>query len=827
MDRGFPSNLSTLDSPNRGARTGRHSILPRSRLAQAVSLAVMASTSAPVLSQQLEEVIVTATKRAESVLDVSVAMTAMTGAETRLLNLNDMKDLVSFTPGFTGNSKDSFLDTVSIRGIRTNLFGNGAEPSIGMYINGTYQGRTGAGVSSLFDVERTEVLRGPQGFLFARGAVSGAVDVITAKASTEGVEGFIEGDFGERGVFVAEGAVNLPINDNFAVRIAGFHTEEDGYVDNLFGGPDLIAHDNDSLRVSFRYENDKLTGDLIFQYDDRNQEGSIYRPTGLGPNFNGGPVAYLHGGQPPRLGDERTVNIDGAENSRDIAEVFSTTLLLDYDLGFATLSSLTSYKDHDYEYGEDFDGFPIRLADYEQIQEGQYFEQELRLASNSEGPLSWYVGASYYQEDIETTFGNIRNEDTYCDAYFNYYNYVYYGNTERGCSTDYFNYVFSYVYGYEFTPSSNGLINDYNDTVGDYEGYSAYVEVGYAFNDQFDVTAGLRYSYDERTYSNFRRPDIGGSLFAGAASGQVATPQGPVSGNGDWSAITYRLAANYRPNEETLLFGSVSTGYKPGGYDVYGFTDIATGAGIPFGGEAIPGQAVPSRFEEETVTSYEVGYKGRLFDGRAQISWTAFFYQYEDLQSFTSIENPGGPGSIEVSGNAGKVDGWGSELEVYAALTNNINLRVGASWLDSEGTELQFFCGEGVNVGGDENSCEGESIPLTPEYTAFVVLNGAFPLGEGELFGNIAWSWEEEARGDWIPEALNPTNVVTFLNQTDIVLGYQTDSWTISGYVENVFDENWDDGSFVEQLEGGPFFPQTRFGPSRPRTAGIRGSYNF
>lgn len=416
----------------------------RSRLAHAVSMALFAGTSAaPLSAQQLEEVVVTATKRAESVLDVSLSMTAMTGSESRLLNLNDIKDLIQFTPGITGNSKDSFLDTISVRGIRTNLFGNGAEPSIGFFMNGTYQGRTGAAVSGLFDVERSEVLRGPQGFLFARGAVTGAINVITEKASTEGIEGFAEVDVGERGVFVFEGGVNIPITDNFAMRIAGLHTEEDGYVENLFGGPDLIAHDNDSLRVSFNYNTEKFNGDLILQYDDRNQAGSIYRVTGEGPNFFGDKSLLLSGGEPWEVGNRRNVNINDEVGSRDKAEVFSATLLMDYDLGFATLSSISHYKDHDYEYGEDFDGLPITLFEYEQFQSGEYFETELRLTSQGDGPLSWYTGVSYYQEDIDTLFGQLQSEDVYCDLYLNYYLYA--GQAYRGCQA-YYEYI-----GYDFT----------------------------------------------------------------------------------------------------------------------------------------------------------------------------------------------------------------------------------------------------------------------------------------------------------------------------------------------------------------------------------------
>jgi iron complex outermembrane receptor protein len=809
---------SSRINPTNAQRPQRHGSRPN-RLAQAVSLALFTGASAgPLSAQQLEEVVVTATKRAESVLDVSVSMTAMTGTESRLLNLNDIKDLISFTPGITGNSKDSFLDTVSVRGIRTNLFGNGAEPSIGFFVNGLYQGRTGAAVSGLFDVERSEVLRGPQGFLFARGAVTGAFNVITEKASTEGTEGYAELDVGERGVFVFEGAVNVPLTDNLAMRVSGLHTEEDGYVENLFGGPDLIAHDNDSLRVSFNYNTDKFNGDLIFQYDDRNQAGSVYRVTGEGPNFTSDRSLLLSGGVPWNVGNDRNVNINDEVGSRDVAEVFSVGLLMDYDLGWATLSSITGYKDHDYEYGEDFDGLPITLFEYEQFQSGEYFETELRLTSNDEGPLNWYAGVSVYREDIDTTFGNIQSEDVYCDLYLNYYLYA--GQAYRGCSAYFEDYL-----GYEFTPSTNGLINDYNETKGTYEGYSAYVEVGYAFSEQFDVAVGMRYQYDERDYSNERLPDLGGSIFSGGVQGVLPTPDGALSDSQSWNDTTFRVVANWRPTENTLLFGSIATGYKPGGYDTYGFENIATGQASE--GEALLGRDRPADFDEETVTSFEVGYKGSLMDGRVQLSWTAFLYEYKDLQSFFTQPNPNGAGFQTVAGNVGVLDGWGSELEFSAALTDNVTLRVGGSWLDSEANNVQAFCGAAEDLGGTVDDCEGEPLPLAPEFTAFAVLNGSFPVGSrgGALFGNIAWSWEDDMRGDWIPPSLSEQTIRT-LDQTDIVIGYKEESWIISAYVENAFDNTWEDGTFGEGFDLSPY-PQYVFGPARPRTAGVRLSYSF
>jgi iron complex outermembrane receptor protein len=143
----------------------------------------------------------------------------------------------------------------------------------------------------------------------------------------------------------------------------------------------------------------------------------------------------------------------------------------------------------------------------------------------------------------------------------------------------------------------------------------------------------------------------------------------------------------------------------------------------------------------------------------------------------------------------------------------------------SEANDVQAFCGEAEDLGGTVDDCEGEPLPLAPEFTAFAVLNGRIPMGAGELFGNLAWSWEDDMRGDWIPPSL-AEQVIPTIDQTDIIIGYQTDSWVVSGYVENVFDNTWSDGTFGESFDGSPY-PQYVFGPARPRTAGVRASYSF
>jgi iron complex outermembrane receptor protein len=420
----------------------------RSALSQAITIALVVGGAPGVALAQageLEEITVTATKRAESIMDVPLAISAMSGEFIRDANLNDIKDLISFSPGITGNSKDSFLDFVSVRGIRTIDFGNGGDPSVSLYKNGLYQGRTGSAVSSLYDIERSEVLRGPQGFLFGRNSVSGAINTITAKPDLDNSGGYVELDAGERGVLTFEGAINIPVSDAFGLRVSGYHSEEDGYVKNLAGGPDLIAHDKDAIRLSARYQTDTTTVDFFTEVETRDQTGTVYRATGGGfvrsearevsefhPNIdNAGGSAFdfhytnMNGGEPVAFSsDGRTVNNDNSMEPIDKADIFAVGLDIEYDMGWATLTSLTGFKDHEYDYLEDYDASPIILFNYGQDQEGDYFEQEFRLTSQSDGPLSWYAGVSYYKENIDTIFLGQQSEDAYCAGYWYYSGYT-------------------------------------------------------------------------------------------------------------------------------------------------------------------------------------------------------------------------------------------------------------------------------------------------------------------------------------------------------------------------------------------------------------------
>jgi iron complex outermembrane receptor protein len=767
----------------------------------AIAVAAIVASASPIAWSEvkvIEEVIVTATKRGESVQDVPLAITALSGDFTKASNINDVKDLVAFSPGVSGNSQDSFIDAISVRGIRTQDFGVGGDPSTAFFKNDLYEGRNGSAVTSLYDMERSEVLRGPQGFLFGRNSIGGAFSVHTAKADINGgTTGYIDVDVAQRNHLVVEGAVNIPVNDNFAMRLAGYSSTEDGFVDNKFNGDDLIEHDKSAVRWSTSFENDRLSVETTAEYESRKQSGSVYRAIQEGDIWETFEAAI---GDVNLRGNSRDADSDQSGGDNDDADVLTLGVKLDYDLNFATLISNTGYKDHDFYYNEDYDGTPLAISNYRQDQEGDYFQQELRLVSNSEGPLSWYAGASYYRAKIDTLFEFGGTEDIFCQYYGYYYNS---GMTFTGCA-DLYNY-----YGSPFTSSADGLLRETGRIKGEYSGWASYVDLTYAINDQFDLSLGIRYSDDEKEFSlNVPTPasDLG-PYFA-----YTFSTDGDISDTQSWSDTQIRVLARYRTNDDSMLYGSYTEGFKAGGFGSFALND-STGAGVG-GGLTDATQAAgfrPNTFNPETADSWELGYKSTIAGGRAQLSLTGFYYEYQDLQV---VVFDGGASSVE---NVGDVESWGVEGTINVLLGDNFDAYLGMSYLDTEATGLQSICGL-----ADVNGCEGSSLFWAPDWTGSFVLNGAFPLSSGaSITTRFEIFWESERGGGF--ENLRSTQIDSFSNST-LRIGYQsTESWAVNLYVENLTNENTFDG----QNNNGGILPSHFFGPMRPRTVGVSFSYEF
>ncbi len=779
------------------ALKGKPTFYSRKPLVRAVSAAiVMSAFCAPTWAEEADDenentvIIVSANKSNESIQTVPLAITALTGEFIDKVNLSDVKDLVTYTPGISGNSQDSFIDAISVRGVRTQDFGVGGDPSAAFFKNDLYEGRNGSAVSTLYDIDRAEILRGPQGFLFGRNSIGGAISIHTRKALLDDNEGYFELDLGERGLVTANGAVNVPVSDNFAMRFAGYYSQEDGFTKNWANGKYLGGHDKKALRWSTTYEKDKLIVNTMVEYEDRSLSGSVYRAIDQGDVWDAFDAAF--GGVMLR-GTERDADSDQSQGEGDESKITTLGLHIEYDLGFATLTSNTGYKDHDYYYSEDYDGTPLQINTYQQDQTGDYAQQEFRLNSNGDGPLSWYVGASFYKESIDTRFAFIAAEDAMCQ----YYGYAYNsGLTFTGCAD-----LYAY-YGSSFTPTADGLLRETSRIRGDYSGWATYVNINYEVSEKLDFELGLRYTSDKKDMTNHvptPTSELGPYWAYGFSTAE------PIKGSHTWNDTSVRVLARYKPTDDMMLFAGYTQGYKSGGFGSFNLDNDAAGNPAIGNTEITNADGFPLNvFNPEIVDSYEMGYKDTWFEF-AKVDLTVFNYQYQDLQVVVA------DGGASIVKNVGKVDAWGIESSITAPLNDYFNLYLATGYLDSEATELQSICGL-----ADVNGCEGSPLFWAPKFTSAIVLDAEFPMDDGAaITASLEIYSESERGGGW--ENLPYTKIPAY-QDVSLRVGYLTDDWSVEAYVENLTDEFTWDG----QNNGTGILPDQFFGPKKPRTFGVR-----
>lgn len=755
-----------------------------------VSLAAISTVMGADIALAADEILVTATKREESIQDVPLAMSAFDAKFVERANLRDLKSLIKFTPGFSGATPDSFLDFVNVRGIQTNDYGNGGDPSVGFFKNGLYQGRTGSANSTMYDMERAEVLRGPQGFLYGRSSVSGAVSVHTAKPEIGVTNGYVNVGVGERGVFNVESAINLPVSDNAALRLAMISSEEDGWVKNtaIPDQEDHNGHDTQAARASFGMQGENWNATFIAEYENRDQSGTLYRAV---EGFASDKLVSMFGADIMPGPDLRTIHADMTWGAIDQAEIWAYSAEINVDLGFANLTSLTGYKDHEYRYTEDYDGMTILFYDYWQDQAGDYFEQEFRLVSQTEGALSWYAGVSYFKENLETEFGNRDSEDVLCSAYYGYY---------YGMDNCFDLYAYWYYAGY-FPTNPGGVLQEGNDLLGEYSGWSAYVDLTYQVNERLDIGLGVRFTENTK--------DLRLNIFP------VDSPLGPWYTYGyitdgfegseeSWDDITPRLIARYRPTDDMMVYGAITKGWKSGGNNSFGL-DLGTGGpegdGLDADGITVLSDGVSSNdYQPEEVWSYEVGAKGSAADGRVQYDVAFYMYNYTDLQ--LGYFDKGAK-----IANVGEVDAYGFEGTIQAAVSDNFDIMLSAAFNENEISDAEFI----------EPGSDGNRLPGTPEWMYSGMVTFHTPVGDsGEFNASLDFSIQTESYSNGL--ANQEEAVLDGWTDMSFRVGYEDDAgWSILAYVENLTDEVY----FYGGYEGDDIFPAVHFGVSRPRTYGV------
>ncbi|SHE64359.1 iron complex outermembrane recepter protein [Microbulbifer donghaiensis] len=764
-------------------------------LASAIGAAVIAvSTGAS--AAQIEEVTVTAQMRAESLKDVPMAVSAFTGDTVKNGNLKEFKDLFALTPGVSGETNDSFFDSVSVRGVNNNSFGSGSDPALGVFLDGVYQSRTGA-TPSMYDLERVEVVKGPQGTLFGRNTASGAISMVSRKPG-DTLAGEVSVGAGQYGRQEFEGSLDMPLGDNLAVRIAGMHQQEDGHIKNLAGGRDLGASETDAMRLTAVYDGlENTTVTLMAQYEDRKGDGTIYRALDTDGDY-----------------DQVYNDAQGLDES----EIGDVILTVEHELaGGNTLSSITGYKTHNYTYVEDFDGTANPIDTYVRDQTGDFFSQEFRLTSNNSGMFNYVIGASYYQEDVDAFFAGIDSEDFICDG-------IYADEWEEGldsfdtCASlpqD----VIDEAFGFEGEPweyAPGGLSIEAADTFGEYSGWGVFANTTFDFTDATSLGLGIRYTSDTKNYKVVSPwPD---TWTGGWNYQSMYTDEAGITGDNTWTNISGRATLNHDLNDNVTAYASVATGYKSGGFDYlsYHITDPAYGDDEDSqyewldeqGYEVNAGNAEPSRFDEENVLSYELGLKARLLDNRLALNAAAFQYTYDDLQQAFFV------GAAAITRNVGESEGRGLEVDARWLITDNLDLYLGMAWLDTKFTGApEELC----------ESCDGNEMAFSPEFSSATVLTYHQATGLGEINYSAEYTFTGEQWSD-----LENTEEVK-LNSRDIVnlrvsLTAPDESWTAGIYAENLFDEEYYHWGYAEALYN---LPTTKTDPSRGRLVGVNLDYRF
>ena len=396
---------------------------------------------------------------------------------------------------------------------------------------------------------------------------------------------------------------------------------------------------------------------------------------------------------------------------------------------------------------------------------------------------------SWYRETIDALFTNSADEDTLCAYYYASYGF-------SNCA-EYFAY-----YDYTFTPNPAGLV-ERNRAEGKYTGWATYVDLNYQITNQVDVGVGVRYTADTKRFMQEALPvesDLGPFMTLGF------TTDGVLNDERSWDDVSPRVVLRYRPNDDLMLFASVTRGYKSGGFGSFaiepdpefGTTDIA------------PADAKPDPFDAETAISYEFGIKAAVADQRLRVNVNSYSFAYEDLQLVVP-----GQGGVFLVDNAGEVDGYGVEADARVLLGRYWDLFVSAAFAQTEARDVAAVCGR-----PDPNACEGNGLGLVPEFSWSAVLEFQYPTNGGAWFGRAELFGQSET---FSGIELDPRFGVDPWTETALRVGYAANAgWAVTLYVENAFDERYFDGSDADD----GILPGTHFGPNAPRTIGLNLSWS-
>lgn len=669
----------------------------------AMAGAAQAQSRTPV---QVEEVVVTAQKREGTVQSTPLAVSAISGEMLQQQNVVDAGDLTGRVPNLNiGQSGNEVI--ISIRGVSSAGVVPQRDPSVAFHLDGVYLPRPSGANSVFYDLERVEVLRGPQGTLWGRNATAGSLNIITRKPVNhfEAAGELLLGDYSR---MTAQGMYNFPIIDEtLAARAAFIVNRRDGYQKNVVPGqPDLGDADEAAGRIHMLYtpgERLRMLGTVDFYHAGGAGTGNVL--------IGNGPVSYLANGRAAPYRAE--TNTAGRVNNK----IWGVTGEVTYALDALDIVSLTSYRADNQEVTSDIDATAVGTQTVFYYNKNKTFSQELRLASNGDGPLKYILGAYYIKET---------NDDN--------------------------------LFQYTNLPRTAGVVLQRPDRFA--ESWAVFGQADYNLTDTLTIFAGIRYSEDRK----------GNPVGLTRPLGTTINTFRPDSGS--WDKTTWRVGADWEITPDNMVYGSVSTGYKAGGF------------------------TSNRNFGPETLTAYEVGSKNYFLDRRLLANLAAFYYDYKDLQ-VVSVQ-PDENGVVRaLTTNAGVSTVWGIEFEGRARITDALSLDASVGYLDAK---FDRYVGAVDALYGTVHDLSGNTLPRAPRWNGNVGAAYSIPLSSGEITARASTRYQSKVYFTEFNDrrivvggvSINPYGQASqkSYTATDLSLRYSDhNDWYVEAFVDNLEDE--------------------------------------
>lgn len=714
--------------------------------------AVLAQENASSARTAVPEMVVTAQKREQNLKDVPISVSAFEQEDLERREFTQIDDLAYATPNMNiVSTADARTTQFTIRGITGQTLFPGAESSVGIFVDGVFVNNPIAQNFDILDVERVEILRGPQGTLYGKNTTAGAINIISRKPGDEfAARAAVQyGNYNDRRV---KGSIESPIVDGLLYgQISATYHERDGYAENTFLGTDIDTDDVKALRAAFRYAPNPQ----------------------LEVNFSGDVLKQRRvPGIPDTTPEDREDELDVAMyENRDVQGLNLTT---EYTLANShKITSITAYRNYDWERLGDDDG-TILPAFVSPVTESTWqVSEELRLESPSGQQLEWVLGLFYLHTDMEGSSDPVIDPDS-----------IFLLNAGVPCTA---------IFPAPFCAAGvgNNRIDQQSDTA------ALFGQGTYAFDPQWSLTAGLRGSWEKKKFHNVQS-STQLPLFLAVID---------ASFERDVSSISPMLALTYKATPDVNFYGSVSQGFKSGGFNT--------------GPVASPAQLPDTIYDDESLWNYEIGAKTDWFNKRLRLNVAAFLIDYKDLQAFKYEEVAPGVFSSRIT-NAADATSTGFEVELTAVPTPGLTIGGGLGYAKAT---YDSFSGCGVVPGLPPTAvdCSGNTLTGAPAWTgnlnaAYYVPVPGVPDLELMFYGD--WSYRGKTYFDIQNDPSNVQSAYSVFNASVGLLD-SDGGWSLVAFGQNLADKDYT----VMSLPG---FAGTHIRTlGNPRTVGIRFSTTF